>query len=51
VWSTQFGLPDADLKSLRSTYGNRFLDPKEKKIMKEPAPSGLIGAVEVWVQR
>lgn len=39
------GLPDPDLRSLRAVYGNRFPAPEEKTLMKEPAPSGLIGRV------
>jgi hypothetical protein len=45
------GLPDPDLKRLRQVYGNRFPDPEEKRLMKEPAPSGLIGAVTLLVER
>ena len=41
------GLPDEDLRPLRAVYGNRFPDPEEKKITKEPPPSGLIGPVEI----
>jgi len=41
------GLPDEDLKPLRTKYGNRFPDPQEKRVMKEPALSGLIG--NVWL--
>lgn len=41
------GLPSEDLRPLRAAYGNRFPDPEEKKITKEPPPSGLIGPVEI----
>lgn len=41
------GLPDEDLRPLRAAYGNRFPDPEEKRVMKEPAPSGLLGPVEL----
>ncbi len=41
------GLPDEDLRPLRAAYRNRFPDPQEKRVMKEPAPSGLIG--KVWL--
>ena len=40
------GLPDVDLRPLRAVYGNRFPAPEEKRLMAEPAPSGLIG--NVW---
>ncbi len=39
------GLPDDDLAALRAKYGARFQRPEEKQLMKEPAPSGLIGKV------
>jgi hypothetical protein len=39
------GLPDPDLRPLRAVYGERFPDPEEKKLMAEPAPSGLVGSV------
>jgi hypothetical protein len=45
------GLPEIDLKGLREKYGNQFKDPDEKKLMKEPAPSGLIGKVWLVVER
>lgn len=41
------GLPDIDLGPLRAKYGNRFPAPEEKRLMKEPAPSGIIG--KVWL--
>jgi hypothetical protein len=41
------GTPDQDLKSLRAAYGNRFPDPEEKRVVREPAPSGLIGPVSL----
>jgi len=43
------GLPDEDLRPLRAVYGNRFPDPEEKQVAKEPAPSGLIGPVRLRV--
>jgi hypothetical protein len=45
------GLPDEDLKPLRAAYGNRFPDPQEKRVMKEPAPSGLIGRARLLVDK
>jgi hypothetical protein len=39
------GLPEPDLTALNATYGERFPLPEEKKLMPEPAPSGLIGSV------
>ena len=39
------GLPDQDLKALRAAYGNRFPDPQEKALVKDPLPSGLLGPV------
>lgn len=41
------GLPDDDLVALRAKYGGRFSRPEEKQLMKEPAPSGLIGKVRI----
>ncbi len=41
------GLPDEDLRPLRAAYGNRFPDPQEKKVTKDPPPAGLIGPVEL----
>jgi hypothetical protein len=43
------GLPDQDLGPLRRVFGARFSAPEEKKLMKEPAPSGMIG--KVWLLR
>jgi hypothetical protein len=40
-------LPDPDLAALRAAYGNRFPTPEEKQLMGEPAPSGLIGRIEL----
>jgi hypothetical protein len=45
------GLPDEDLKALRAAYGNRFPDSQEKRVMKEPAPSGLIGKAQLLIER
>lgn len=42
------GLPDQNLRPLRAAYGNRFPDPQEKRVVKEPVPSGLIG--KVWLE-
>ena len=42
------GLPDQDLRPLRAAYGNRFPDPQEKLVVKEPAVSGLVG--KVWLE-
>jgi hypothetical protein len=39
------GLPDPDLTALRAVYGERFPDPEEKRLMSEPAPSGIIGRI------
>jgi hypothetical protein len=44
------GLPGPDLAALRALYGDRFPAPEEKQLMREPAPSGLIGRVELLVQ-
>lgn len=41
------GLPDQDLSALRAAYGDRFPAPQEKKVTREPAPSGLIGPVHI----
>ena len=43
------GQPDIDLKPLRAIYGGRFPAPEEKQLMKEPAPSGIIGKVSLVV--
>ncbi|MEP6755493.1 MAG: glycosyl hydrolase [Chthonomonadales bacterium] len=45
------GMPREDFKALRAVYGNRFPDPEEKDVMKEPAPSGLFGHVVLNVVR
>jgi hypothetical protein len=45
------GQPDQDLAPLRAVYGNRFPDPQEKKVVKEPKPSGLIGGVRLVLER
>ena len=45
------GLPDPDLRALRAAYGNRFPDPQEKRIMREPTPAGITGTVWVGTQR
>ena len=42
------GLPDQDLRPLRAAYGNRFPYPQEKRVVKEPAVSGLVG--RVWLE-
>jgi len=41
------GLPAEDLGPLRAKYGSRFPAPEEKRLMKGPAESGLIG--RVWL--
>ena len=43
------GLPEGDLKPLEQKYGNRFPAPEEKHIMPGPAPSGIIGSVQLLV--
>ena len=43
------GLPDEDLRPLRTKYGARFSAPEEKKVSGGPAPSGIIG--KVWLER
>lgn len=43
------GLPDPDLRGLIAAYGERFPPPEEKKLMREPAPSGLIGRVVLLI--
>lgn len=45
------GLPDPDLKALRATFGVRFPDPQEKKLMANPAPSGLIGKITIITKK
>jgi hypothetical protein len=42
------GLPDDDLDALRARFGARFQRPEEKQLMKEPAPSGLLGPVQLF---
>jgi alpha-L-rhamnosidase len=44
------GLPDPDLSGLIAAYGERFPPPEEKKLMPEPAPSGLIGQVLLLIE-
>jgi hypothetical protein len=44
------GSPDEDLGPLRAVYGDRFPAPEEKRLVKEPAPSGLIGPVRLRVE-
>jgi hypothetical protein len=41
------GTPDEDLSALRAVYGNRFPAPEEKKTIREPVPSGLLGAIAI----
>ncbi len=41
------GTPDEDLRPLRAAYGDRFPAPEEKRVVREPAPSGLIGEVSI----
>lgn len=41
------GLPRPDMGPLRKQFGNRFQAPEEHDLMKEPAPSGLIGTVRI----
>ncbi|HTQ08664.1 MAG TPA: glycosyl hydrolase [Fimbriimonadaceae bacterium] len=46
------GLPRPDLGPLRKIYGNRFPAPEEHDLMKGvPAPSGLLGPVELRIER
>jgi hypothetical protein len=43
------GAPEPDLKSLRGVYGNRFPEPEEKRIVREPISSGLLGPVQLII--
>jgi len=43
------GSPDPDYSALEEKYSRRFPEPGEKKEVKEPLPSGLLGPVRIRV--